>query len=582
LREQNIKELADTATVRILRERRQISVTKKRILILGGGFGGVYVAVHLGRMLTEPELQQIEVALVNRENYIVFQPLLPEVISGSVQLNHVIAPIRRMAPRANLYTREIESIDPIARCVTLTPGVRPTTLTLSYDHLVIAMGTRLDHSKIPGMHEHASPFKYLGDALYLRNQLVRMLEEAEAESDPDCRRRLLTFVVAGGGFSGVECIAEMNDFLREAVRAYHNISERDLRLILLQRGDRILPEVTPSLAAFAHKLLVNRGVEIRLGCGLKAVTANAVIVEEKETRRTETIDTCTAVATVPAGPHPLLTELPLPQDKGRIIVDQTTEVPGWPGVWAIGDCAAIKQVDGNISPPTAQHALRQAKTCAQNIVASFRGAKKTQFAFTGLGKLGSLGRRSAVAEILGFRFKGLVAWLLWRGVYVTKFPGLDGQLRLLADWILDVFLPRDITQLRLFHDEAVHREHFEEGEKVFSSGDFGDKVYFVVKGEATVERNGGRLAKLGCGDVFGEAALISNQPRNATIRAITPLDTVVVSREAFQQLLMHLPGLSDTMHELMSGRNEQGDDLVDTAAHTAVHRHANVPPKLPL
>jgi NADH dehydrogenase len=531
-------------------------VTKKRILILGGGFGGVYVAVHLGRMLTEPELQRIEIALVNRENYIVFQPLLPEVISGSVELNHVIAPIRRMAPRASLYTREIESIDPIARCVTLTPGVRPCTLTLAYDHLVIAMGTRLDYSKIPGMHEHASPFKYLGDALYLRNHLVRMLEEAEAESDPDCRRRLLTFVVAGGGFSGVECIAEMNDFLREAVRAYHTISERDLRLILLQRSDRILPEVTPSLAAFAHKLLVNRGVEIRLGCGLKAVTANAVIVEGKETRRTETIDTCTAVATVPAGPHPLLTELPLPQDKGRIVVDQTTEVPEWPGVWAIGDCAAIKQIDGNISPPTAQHALRQAKTCAENIVASFRGAKKTQFAFTGLGKLGSLGRRSAVAEILGFRFKGLVAWLLWRSVYVTKFPGLGGQLRLLADWILDVFLPRDITQLRLFPDEAVHREHFEEGEKVFSSGDFGDKVYFVVKGEAIVERNGGRLAKLGRGDVFGEAALISNQPRNATIRAITPLDTVVVSREAFQQLLMHLPGLSDTMRELMSGRNK--------------------------
>ena len=197
---------------------RQISVKKKRILILGGGFGGVYVAVHLGKMLSKRELEETEIALVNRENYIVFQPLLPEVISGSVELNHVIAPIRRMAPRANLYTRDIESIDPVARTVTLSPGVRPTPLTLSYDHLVIAMGTRLDYSKIPGMREHASPFKYLGDALYLRNQLVRMLEEAEAESDPECRKRLLTFVVAGGGFSGVECIAEMNDFLREAVR----------------------------------------------------------------------------------------------------------------------------------------------------------------------------------------------------------------------------------------------------------------------------------------------------------------------------------------------------------------------------
>ena len=408
-------------------------------------------------MLAQRELEETEIALVNRENYIVFQPLLPEVISGSVELNNVIAPIRRMAPRANLYTRDIESIDPVARTVTLSLGVRPTPLTLSYDHLVIAMGTRLDCSKIPGMREHASPFKYLGDALYLRNQLVRMLEEAEAESDPESRKRLLTFVVAGGGFSGVECIAEMNDFLRDAVNAYHNIAERDLRLILLQRGKRILPEVTESLAAFAHRLLEKRGVEIRLGAGLKAVSANAVVVEDKQTLQTEIIGTRTAVATVPAGPHPILTA-PLPQDKGRSVVHRTTEVPSWPGVWAIGDCAAIKQMDGNISPPTAQHALRQAKTCAQNIVASYRDAPKKDFDFTGLGKLGSLGRRSAVAEILGFRFKGLVAWLLWRGVYITKFPGFDGQLRLIADWVLDVFLPRDITQLRLFHEEARERE----------------------------------------------------------------------------------------------------------------------------
>ena len=196
------------------------------------------------KLFSARELREIEIVLVNRENYIVFQPLLPEVISGSVHLNHVIAPIRRMAPKAQLYTREVESIDPIAQRVTLGPGLRPSSISLHYDHLVIALGTRLDYTKVPGMREHASQFKYLSDALYLRNQLVRVLEEAETESDPEIRSRLLTFVVAGGGFSGVECIAEMNDFLRDAVRAYHNISEGDLRLILLQRGNRILPEVT--------------------------------------------------------------------------------------------------------------------------------------------------------------------------------------------------------------------------------------------------------------------------------------------------------------------------------------------------
>ena len=319
-----------TASHRQLRYRKSSMIArvtrrprKKRIVILGGGFGGVYAAVYLGKLFSSRELKEIEIVLVNRENYIVFQPLLPEIISGSVELNHVIAPIRRMAPKAQLYTREVESIDPIARRVTLSPGIRPTSISLQYDHLVIAIGTRLDYSKIPGMREHATPFKYLSDALYLRNQLVRVLEEAETEPDPEIRSRLLTFVVAGGGFSGVECIAEMNDFLRDAVRAYHNISEGDLRLILLQRGNRILPEVTESLATFAQELLVKRGIEVRLGVGLRAVSARAVIVEDKATGKAETIPTRTTVATVPAGPHPLLTSLPFPQDKGRLSSTKT-------------------------------------------------------------------------------------------------------------------------------------------------------------------------------------------------------------------------------------------------------------------
>ena len=548
---------------------------KKTILILGGGFGGVYTAVYLEKFMTAAERKDIAIVIVSRDNYIVFQPLLPEVISGSVQLNHVISPIRRLARTARLCTREVESIDLANHTVRLSPGVKPVPLTIAYDHLVIALGTRLDYGNIPGMREHASPFKYLGDALYLRNQLVRSLEEAETETDPELRRALLTFVVAGGGFSGVECIAEMNDFLREAVRSYQNIHEKDLRLVLLQRGERIVPELTEGLGAFAHKLLVKRGVEIQLGAGLKAVSADAVVVEDVKTKQTRAIHTRTTVATVPAGPHPLLAALALPKEKGRIKVDEGTEVPDSPGVWALGDCALVKQVDGNFSPPTAQHALRQAKTCAQNILASIRGTKKQAFAFTGLGKLGSLGHRSAVAEISGIRLKGLIAWLLWRGVYVTKFPGLDGQLRLVFDWILDVFLPRDITQLRLFHDEAVDREHFEPGESVFHAGDFGDKVYFIAKGEAAVARDGQTVATLHSGDVFGEAALVSNQPRNASVTAVTALDVVVVNRAAFHELLGNLPGLRGNIEQIMGSRMGRSVDLdkevMDAMSSTTQH-----------
>jgi NADH dehydrogenase len=527
---------------------------KKRILILGGGFGGVYTAVHLEKLMTAAERATVEIIIVSRDNYMVFQPLLPEVISGSVALNHVISPIRRLARTAQLYTREVEAVDLAQGLVRLSPGAKPAPSMIAYDHLVIALGTRLDHSKIPGMHEHASPFKYLGDALYLRNKLISALEEANVESDPELRRALLTFVVAGGGFSGVECIAEMNDFLRTAVRSYHQIREKDLRVVLLQRGERILPELTEGLSAFAHGLLLKRGVEIQLGGGLKAVSADSVVIEDAKTKQTQVIRTRTTVATVPAGPHPLLSTLPLPQEKGRIKVDEGMAVLYAPGIWALGDCALVRQVDGNFSPPTAQHALRQAKTCAQNILASMRGTRRHVFTFTGLGKLGSLGRRSAVAEIFGIRLKGLVAWMLWRGVYVTKFPGLDGQLRLIADWVMDVFLPRDITQLRLFPEQDVHREHFEPGEKVFNTGDVGDKIYFIAKGEAMVLRDDRLVAILGQGEMFGEAAMVYKRPRNATMCAKTALDVVVVNRQAFHELLGNLPGLNTSIETILSAR----------------------------
>jgi NADH dehydrogenase len=534
---------------------------KRTILILGGGFGGVYTAVYLEKFMTRDERADFDIVIVSRDNYMVFQPLLPEVISGAVELSHVISPIRRLAKSARLYTREVESVDIANRTVRLSPGVKLAPLVISYDHLVIALGTRLDHSRIPGMREHARPFKYLSDALWLRNQLVRSLEEAETETDPELRRELLTFVVAGGGFSGVECIAEMNDFLREAVHSYHNIVEADLRLVLLQRGDRILPELTEGLGAFAHELLVKRGVEVHLGASLKAVSADAVVVENVRTKQTQAIKTRTTVATVPAGPHPLLQSLALPLEKGRIRTDMGMAVFGHAGVWALGDCALVKQVDGNYSPPTAQHAVRQAKTCARNILASVRGTEKTIFEFTGLGKLGSLGRRSAVAEIFGIRLKGLVAWLLWRGVYMTKFPGLDGQLRVLVDWILDVFLPRDITQLRLFHTESVAREHFEPGNVVFNMGDFGDKVYFIVRGEAAVIHGGQILATLRSGEMFGEAALVCDHPRSASVYAVTALDAVAVNREAFHELLGNLPGLRDNIEQVMSSRMGRNVDL---------------------
>jgi NADH dehydrogenase len=382
--------------------------------------------------------------------------------------------------------------------------------------------------------------------------LVHALEEAAIADNAAQRDELLTFVVAGGGFSGVECIAEMHDFLMHAVRAYPRLKESRLRTILLQSGDAILPEMKPSLAQFAHRLLERRGVEIRLGTRLTAVTDQAAKIFHKPTNQTESIPTRTVVATVPVEPHPLLASLPLEKGKGRVAVTPFLHSADDPRVWAVGDCAAIPLSDGRFAPPTAQHAIREARVCARNIVANLLGQPMQPFQFESLGSLASLGRRSAVADVLGIRISGILAWLLWRIVYLAKFPGLDRKARILADWTMDLFLPRDITQVRIFGRPQVRREHFEAGEVVFQAGDFGDCLYCLIDGELEVVIEDGATAVLPPGSVIGEIALLGNVPRTATVRARTAVNMVSVSRDAFYTIVAHFPGAKDAMDEVLA------------------------------
>jgi NADH dehydrogenase len=531
---------------------------RRRVVILGGGFAGVYAAKYLMRELRRAHLDDVDVALVSRENYLTFQPLLPEVVAGGINSLHAISPIRRIVPGVALYVRDVDEIDLESRIVRLEADNSRRRRELKYDHLVLALGNRLATHLVPGLTEHAVPFKYLGDALRLRNHLVHSLEEAAIARDAEERRRLLTFVVAGGGFSGVECIAEMHDFLRHAVRAYPGISAGDLSLVLLQSADKILPEMKPSLAAFAHRVLERRGVRIEVNARLSAVTAAEAVVLVKATGEMRAIPTRTVVATVPVAPHPLLTSLGVPLAGGKITVTDRLHCDSATNVWAIGDCAAIPLQKQGLAPPTAQHAVRQGKRCAVNIVASLVGRPLEPYRFESLGALASLGRRSAVAELLGVRLSGFVAWLLWRGIYLSKFPGWDRKIRIFVDWMTDLLLPRDVTQLRIFPPREVRREHFEPGEAVFLKGDLGDRVYFVVKGEADVEIDGERVSSVADGAVFGEIALISNQPRLATIRARTALDVVSVTRDVFDALVSHFPGVRAAMHEIMQRHLSDG------------------------
>ncbi len=531
---------------------------RKRVVILGGGFAGVYTAQYLERALGRRG--DFEIVLVNKENYFVFQPMLAEVVSGAIGITDAVSPIRRLLPRTDLHVREIESVDLKKRTVTTAQGFQPHPHVLHYDHLVLALGSVTDFRGMRGLPEHALPFKNLGDALRIRNHVIHALEEAAVERDDvELRRRLLTFVVAGGGFSGVEVVAELNDFVREAARSYRHINPSEIRVVLLHAGERILPEVTERLGLFAQKILKKRGVEIRLKTRLAAATGNEVILQDGKR-----IGTRTLVSTIPSSPHPIIESLDLPRNKaGRLMANSFLEVEGAENVWALGDCAVVPLANGaGNSPPTAQHAIRQAKVAAHNIVTSIRvgirGGERRAFDFKDLGKMGALGHRSAVAEIFGVPVSGYLAWLIWRAVYLMKLPGWGRRLKVAASWLLDLLLPTELVQLKLDDSEKLAKEHFEPGREVFCQGDLGDRVYIIVKGRAEVLREEqGRtikLAELGPGEYFGEAAVLNNTTRNATVRCTEALDVLSVPKRQFMLMASALPSERQRFEEVMSQR----------------------------
>lgn len=542
---------------------------RTRILILGGGFAGVYTAMYLQKRLrSDPG---VEIALVSRENYFVFQPMLAEVISGSIGLLDTVSPIQRLVPQCRLYIREIESIDLSNRQVTLSPGFWPQSHVVEFDHLVLALGTVTDFRGITGLHQHALPFKNLADAVRLRNHLIHVVNEAEIETDPERRRQLLTFVVAGGGFSGVEVAAEMNDFLRHMVKRSRCFSTSDIRVVLVHSGKQILErEVGPRLSAYAQKILQSRGVEMCLENRLVSATPDAAILSGGVRVSTKTI-----VSTVPSFANPLLDTLDVQKQGGRILVDQHLEVAGVKNVWALGDAARVPNAaDQGFCPPTAQHAIRQAKTLADNMAARIRGTAMKPFSFPGLGKMGSLGHHSAVAELFNtIRISGFPAWVLWRTVYWWKLPGFDRKLKVAFSWLLDFLIPPETVQLKMNGGSTLMQLHFEPGEIIFRKGDRGDAFYIILCGEVEVikeaepsELNGAQtgedvcLAILGPGEYFGEIALLKHATRSATVRCRKSLDLLALPHGQFEALTSNLPDLKHNFEGVMERRIRREND----------------------
>jgi len=411
-----------------------------RILILGGGFGGLYTALQLEKTIARDS--DVEVTMVNRDNFFLFTPMLHEVAAGDLDLANIVNPFRKMLQRVNFFNGDVESIDLNTKKVTVFHGNEHHHHDLEYDHLVLGLGSVTNFFRLPGLEERALTMKSLGDAIYLRNRMIANLEAADFECFPDQHQSLLTFVVAGGGFAGVETIASMNDFLRSAIKFYPHLSEEMLRVVLVHPGSVILPELGEKLGRYAQTKLAQRKIEIRVNTKVDGVFDRGVKLSDGTM-----VESSTLIWTAGTSPHPILQTLPCESDKGRIVVNEYMEVPGWPGVWALGDCAIVPDPKtGKTYPPTAQHALREGKVLGQNIISSIRGGKKKPFVFSILGLLASIGRRTGVANILGINFSGFIAWWLWRTIYLSKLPGFEKKVRVALDWTLDLLFAKDLVQ----------------------------------------------------------------------------------------------------------------------------------------
>ena len=435
---------------------------KPRVLILGGGFGGMYAALEFERALARGA--DLDVTLVNRDNFFLFTPMLHEVAASDLDITNIVSPIRKLLRRVTFFHGDIEAIDLVHKRVGLSHGHEEHCHSLPYDHLVLALGSTTNFFNIPGLANRALTMKSLDDAIFLRNRLIANLEEADFECAAPLRAPLLNFVVAGGGFAGVETIAAMNDFLREAVRFFPHLREDMLRIILVNSGKVILPELGEKLGTYAQRKLTEQKVEIHSNCKVIAVTDREVTLSDGTTVTTNTL-----VWTAGTSPNSLLDTLPCPKARGRVLVNEYLEVPEWPGVWALGDCARVPDRNtGESHPPTAQHALREGKVAAQNILATVRGDRMKPFLYSTIGLLAPIGKRTGVANILGVNFSGFIAWWLWRTIYLLKLPRFEKKVLVALDWTLDVLFSKDLVQFRTVRSPTSSPPEEEELEKLGS------------------------------------------------------------------------------------------------------------------
>lgn len=411
-------------------------ITQKKLVIIGGGFAGLTLAKKLEKTLP----QEWDIYLLSKTNFITYNPLLPEVIGASILPSHAQAPFRLVLKRTRIRMVTVDRIDYQEKTVHYHND-RPASI--QFDQLVLAAGVQANTEMMPGLAEHTLPLKTVGDALQIRNQIIERLEQATIHPDPKRRAELTTFVILGGGFSGVETAGELEDFLRSAQRFYKNVELENCKIIIVHGTDRLLPELSVQLGEVTKKNFEKRDIDIRLQERATSVEAEKVILASGEVIKGATI-----ICTIGTAAHAFLDDDSIACERGRIITKPDMSIEGQPGTWAMGDCALVPNAkDGKYSPPTAQFADRQAKVLAINIIAALAGRATSEFNYKPQGMLASIGHNKAVAEIFGMRFTGLIGFMLWRGVYLMKVPTFSRKVRLFLEWNWAMFFPPDIAHL---------------------------------------------------------------------------------------------------------------------------------------
>src|SRR6476660_8714549 len=426
---------------------KSFEMNKTKNVIAGGGFAGLDAAKYLDKHLARRP--DIEVTLIARENFILFTPMLHEVAAGDLAPADIVNSLRRILRHVNVVEADVEEVDLIARKVRCVHGLEHGEVEFEFDHLLLALGSETNFLDNAGIRDWAVTMKNLSDAALLRNRMVAFLEEATLERDAAIRRQWLTFVIAGGGFAGTETAGAVNDFVRETAKFYPRLGDEEIRVVVIHPGEYLLPELGEELGRYAERKLRERKVEVIKGARVANYDGWVVTLNDGLS-----IPAATLIWTAGVKPNPVVSALPCPKEKGRIVADEYLQVRGFAGLWTAGDCAAVPDgyETGRFHPPTAQHGMREALTAAKNIERTILGQPLQPFRYRTMGMLASIGHHTGVVSMFGFKFSGFVAWWMWRSVYLAKLPRLVKKVRVIIAWTLDLLFGRDIEQMITLRD----------------------------------------------------------------------------------------------------------------------------------